>query len=218
MTAGVPTMTGLLLALAGPSLLVIVAARVFGEFPPLGILLLLHLVLCSFAGMVLYVVIRWERLPLSSIGLRRPGWSTAISGLLLGLGTLYVLPLVTHPLMNALALGGFEPGLRKIARLPDWFRVFVAVTAGPVEETLYRGYAVERLATIMGRRWLGGLIAAIAFGLAHIPNWGLGPSLAADLPFGVVMTLFYLWKRDLVANAIAHGTGLVVGLLSVGHV
>lgn len=210
-------MAALFVALAGPPLLAVVGSRVSGEFPPLGIQLLLHLVFCSLAGVVLYAVIRWERLPLSSIGLRRPGWSTAASGLLLGLGILYVLPLVTNPLMNALALGGFEPGLRGIVRFPAWFRVFVAVTAGPVEETLYRGYAVERLAWITGRRWLGGLIAALAFGLAHIPFWGLGPSLAADLPFGVVMTLFYLWRRDLVANAIAHAMALIIGMLSVPH-
>ena len=40
-------------------------------------------------------------------------------------------------------------------------------------------------------------------------------SLAADLPFGILMTLLYLWRRDLAANAIAHAAALVVGLLSL---
>jgi membrane protease YdiL (CAAX protease family) len=209
------TLAALLVALAGPPLLVIVSRRTFGEFPSVGVQLVLQLVLCAFAGVVLYVVIHSERLPLSSIGLRRPGRSTVISGLLVGLCILYLLPLVTAPLIRVLDLGGFERGLEKLVRLPVWFRVFVAVTGGTVEETLYRGYAVERLAAITGRCWLGGLIAAIAFGLAHIPSWGIGPALGADLPLGAVMTVFYLWKRDLAANSLAHSTALFVGLLSM---
>ena len=93
--------------------------------------------------------------------------------------------------------------------------MFLAVTRGAVEETLYRGYAIERLSAMIGRRWFGALAATIAFGLAHVPNWGVRFSRAADLPFGVVTTLFYLWRRDLAANAIAHSTALVVSLVSL---
>ena len=60
----------------------------------------------------------------------------------------------------------------------------------------------------------GGAFSAIAFGLAHIPAWGTGFALGADLPFGIVMTLFYLWKRDLLADILAHSTALVVGILT----
>jgi len=55
------------------------------------------------------------------------------------------------------------------------------VTGGIVEDTLYRGYAIERLATITRRRWLGATISVVAFGLAHIPAWGIGFALGADL-------------------------------------
>jgi hypothetical protein len=58
-------------------------------------------------------------------------------------------------------------------------------------------------------------MAAIASGFAHVPAWGRGPALGADLPFGVVMTLFYLWRRDLAANALAHSPGLLVSLLTI---
>jgi membrane protease YdiL (CAAX protease family) len=113
---------------------------------------------------------------------------------------LYLLPVITTPLVNALGSGGVEGGLRRLAHLPPWFRIVLAVTGGAVEETLYRGYAVERLATITGRPWLGGAIAAAAFALAHVPGWGVGFALGADLPFGIAMTLFYLWRRDLVTS------------------
>ena len=75
---------------------------------------------------------------------------------------------------------------------------------------MYRGYAVERLVSVMDNYWLAGLVAVIAFGLARIPFWGIGPALGADLPFGLVMTLFYLWRRDLIANCIAHSAALAV--------
>ena len=161
------------------------------------------------------VVTRTERLSLASIGVRRPTWATVPSALGVVLIVLYVLPLLTAPLMTALDLGGFQPGIDAIVRLPVWFRVCVAVTSGTVEETLYRGYAVERLATMTGRPWVGGLLAVAAFGAAHIPFWGVGPALAADLPFGVVMTGFYLWRRDLVANASAHSLLLLISMLSL---
>jgi membrane protease YdiL (CAAX protease family) len=209
------TAGALLVAVAGPPLLIVLERRLFGDLPPVAAQLVLQLVFCSLAGVVVFVVIHVERLPLSSIGLRQPGWSTIVSGVLLALATLYLLPLMTVPLMRVVDLGGFEPEARRLAALPIWFRVFIAVTSGAVEETLYRGYAVERLAMITGRRWLGALVAVIVFGLAHIPAWGIGPALGADLPFGVVMTLFYLWRRDLIANAIGHSTALVVGLLSL---
>ena len=91
----------------------------------------------------------------------------------------------------------------------------MALTGGAVEETLYRGYAVERLATITGNTWLGGGIAALVFGLSHAPFWGMRFALATDLPFGMVMTAFYLWRRDVVANILAHSTALAVAMLSV---
>ena len=117
--------------------------------------------------------------------------------------------------MTALDLGGFESGIGAIGRLPVGLRVFVAVTSGIVEETLYRGYAVERLAAMTGRQWVGGLLAVAAFSASNIPFWGIGPALGADLPFGAVMTGFYLWRRDLFANASAHSLLLLVSMLSV---
>jgi membrane protease YdiL (CAAX protease family) len=202
-------------ALAGPPLFVLVSERLFGESPRLRIQIALQLLYCVLPGLVVWVVRRREQLPLRSIGVRRPGWSTLGSGLAIwGLAT-YVLPIVTAPLLNALGTDGLQAGIQKLAALPVWFRVIVGATGGIVEETLYRGYAIERLASITGSRWLGATISVVAFGLAHVPAWGVGFALGADLPFGVLMTLFYLWRRDLLANILAHSTGLVVAMLTV---
>src|SRR5207237_8503212 len=125
--------------MAGPPLLAVIAKRISGASPSISVQMILQLVLCAFAGIIL-VVIRGERLPLSSIGLRSVTWSTVVSGFLLALVTLYALPLLTTRLVRVLGLGGFEPGLTRLAVLPVWFRIFVAITSDSVEAFLYRGY------------------------------------------------------------------------------
>jgi uncharacterized protein len=186
-----------------------------GPAPSLSTQIALQLVLCLIAVVVLFIVCRWERLPLASIGVRRPGVMTGVLGLTLIPIAYYLLPPLTSAVLRALGLGGFEPGLEVIASQPRWWRVCVALTSGPVEEVLYRGYAVERLGTLTGRLPLGALLAAAAFGLAHAPFWGLGPALAANLPFGMIMAVAYIWRRDVFATAVAHTGLLLIGLLSV---
>ena len=126
-----------------------------------------------------------------------------------------ILPAVSGWLMRQLALGGFETGIVSLVAQPRWWGVCVALTSGPVEELLYRGYAVEQFNALSGRRWAGGALAALAFGLAHTPFWGIGPALTADLPFGAVMVLAYLWRHDLIATSAAHGILLLMALLEL---
>lgn len=209
------TAVGLFIALAGPALFVSISEGLFGEFPSLGIQVVLQLLYCGMAALLLWIVLRAERLPLKSIGIRKPTWLTVVSGIgLLLVGTFVVAPL-TVPLQEALGTDGVQAGLDQIAFMPLWFRIVVGFTGGIIEELFYRGYAIERLAVITGRAWIGGLVSAVIFGLSHIPEWGLGFALAADLPFGVLMTAFYLWRRDLLANMLAHSTGLVVAMLAL---
>jgi uncharacterized protein len=206
------TSLAILTALFGPPLVVLLSNWLFGRNPTLAIEVILEVLFWGFPAFVVWVIVRYERLPLASIGLRRPDWSTLIAGVLVWIGLHFLLPLITQPLVSAFGTSGFDAGLNAVARRPVWFRVIGGLTAGIVEETLYRGYALERLGAITGRRWFGGAISAVIFGVAHIPFWGVGFALAVDLPFGIVMTVFYLWKRDLVSNMIAHSVGIVAML------
>lgn len=208
------TICGLLIALGGPPLFVVVSERVFGASPRLAVQVILQLLYCTLPVLLVWITVRGERLPLRSIGLRRPGWSTVMWGLTLW-GVLLLLPIVTGPVLKILGTEGLDEGIQRLAVLPVWFRVVLGVTGGMVEEILYRGYAVERLASLTGRLWLGAGVSALIFGLAHVPSWGLGFALGADLPFGIVMTAFYLWRRDLLANILAHSGGLVVSLATL---
>lgn len=208
------TKAALVVALGGPPLVAFVAGQWLGESPPLVALIGLQGIYCGLAVFVVWTVLRRERLPLASIGLIAPRWSTLLFAALLWGLAFWVLPPLTAPLREA--AGGVPPdNLRRLLVLPLWFRVVLAVSGGVIEELLYRGYAVERLSELTQRRWLAAAIAAIAFGLAHVPAWGVRYALAADLPFGVVATLFYTWRRDLLANMLAHDAGLLISVLSL---
>ena len=210
----VPTNVGLLAALAGPSLFVAVSDRLFGESPRLAVQIVLQILYCGLVPLVVWIVVRHERLPLRSIGLRRPDLSTLVTVVLLW-AVSYALQIVTEPVLDLVGRSGVDEGIQRLVALPVWFRVVVGATGGIVEETLYRGYAVERLGAITARPWLGGAISAIVFALAHVPYWGFAFALVADLPFGIVMTAFYLWRRDLLANIIVHSGGLVVAMMTL---
>jgi membrane protease YdiL (CAAX protease family) len=201
-------------ALTGPPAFVVASDLLFGKAPSLSIEIVVQLLYCGMAAVVVWGVVHWEHLPLHSIGIRRPSWATVVTAAVLVMAGLYLLPLLTNPLATSVGVEGRDAGLHRLAALPLWFRIVVGVTGGAVEETLYRGYAIERLGTVTGRRWLGATLAMMAFALAHIPAWGAALALTSDLSFGVIMTLSYLWRRDLLANILAHSTGLVVAMMT----
>jgi CAAX protease family protein len=209
-----PTAVGLIVALGGAPALVATSRHVFGDSPTIGVQTMLQLIFCGFAAFVAFVVLRLERLPLRSIGLRRPGWPTVATALLLTASGFVLQLLVTAPLVKAFGQAGADAGVARLAVLPAWFRLFIGATGGVVEETLYRGYAIERLEAVTGRRWVGATLATVAFGAAHVPFWGIRFSFVADLPVGVILASFYLWRRDLLANMLAHSTWLIVALFA----
>ena len=113
----------------------------------------------------------------------------------------------------------FTEGLSKLAAYPVWFLVLAVVIGGGAEEFLYRGYAVERLAALTGSYWIAGLLSVLVSGLAHVPMWGW-PAALTTVVSGALATGFYVWRRDLLANIIAHVTtdfvGIVLPLLLAG--
>ncbi len=209
---GLPTVGALLLALGGPPLLAMVGRRVLGDSTSVPRMLPFDLVLWVILAVVLVVVVRVEKQPLGSIGLHRPRWSTLGWALVLLVGISFVVVPAAMGLAHAAGLPGYERGLARLMRLPAWYRLFLAVSAGVVEEVLYRGYAVERLAALTGSHWHGGAIAVIVFTAAHLPVWGVGP-LPAFFAASAVATAFYVWKRDLGALMIAHALGDGIGLV-----
>lgn len=210
------TLAGVALAIGGPPTLTAMSPAVTGGTANLVLQVLLQLMFCGVAGLVLFIMFRHERLSWSSVGLRRPDGSTLLTAGLLITSGLLLQALVIDPLVSVSGREGVDEGIRQLAALPLWFRLFIGATSGTVEELLYRGYAVERLAALAGRRSVGAGLATLGFAVAHIAGWGLSFALIGDLPFGILMTAFYLWRRDLVANMVAHSAGLVYAMATVG--
>src|SRR5437879_10398295 len=156
----------------------------------------------------LLVIILAEHLPLRSIGLGTARWWMSI---LWGL----VVAVVSTAVVGGLAYltgYGHGPGSAAFEKLPLWLITLIVFRAGVVEELFYRGYAIERLQMIgLGRFW-SITIPLVIFSLGH---WSGGAAnILIALAAGVILTGFYLWRRDLVANMIGHGlVGFVANVL-----
>jgi len=202
----------LVLALGGPPLVAVASRYVVGNSGSIPRLLPFDLLLWAILGIVLTIVVKVERQGMDSIGCRPLHSSTFISAFVLICGINFVLNSVLMWCVKGLGAEGYEYGMTRILALPVWYRIFLAISAGTIEESLYRGYAIERLARLTGSMGTGALIAVVAFGAAHLPTWHLGPSVVF-LVDGVAATLFYLWRRDLTALVIAHVIGDTIGLV-----
>jgi uncharacterized protein len=72
-----------------------------------------------------------------------------------------------------------------------------------VEELFYRGYSIERLRLVGFGRFWSVAIPLVVFSLGH---WSGGAAnILIAFAAGLILTGFYLWRRDLVANMIGHG-------------
>jgi membrane protease YdiL (CAAX protease family) len=150
-------------------------------------------------GLLLVALIKLgERLPLSSVGLtmahlfRSILWGLLLTVICFLAAGLYVA--ATHFTGGKIAAD--------LAKLPVWLIIMTVVRAGVVEELCYRGYAIERLHALGLARGTAAGISLVIFGVAHwTGGWG---NIGMALLLGAILTLFYLWRRNLVANMIGH--------------
>jgi membrane protease YdiL (CAAX protease family) len=159
------------------------------------------------ATLLIVLVRLGERLPLTSIGLGTAPWRQSIrfGCILTGLCgvTAWIVILFTGY--------GHGPGSAEFNKVPIWFETLAVIRSGIVEELFFRGYAIERLKSIGCGRVLSAAIPLAIFAATH---WTGGiPNMIIALVVGTVLTLFYLWRRDLVANMIGHGLSDFVGLV-----
>ena len=172
-----------------------------------------ELALWLLLAIVTAIVVFWEKKPLASMGIRPFSWRSVGWGVLLAAVTIYVtIPALTWAL-RAAGIPAFEEGMAKILVLPLWLRAIAAPTAGVVEDALFIGYAFTRMELLTRSTWLAGTISVAVFSFLHFPHWGLGPALAYLIAVGIAVA-FFAWRRDLLANIIAHvivdGMGLVI--------
>ena len=192
-----PTWIGLFIALFG---ILIVRAAVYAFYPPFSFPAAIWRESLNWVCVIaLVLIIRFgERLSLRSVGI---GHATIKSSLVWG-GVITVVCLVLAIVIAALThYTGGQSGAA-FAKLPLWLVTLIVLRAGVLEELFYRGYAIERLEALGLNRFWAGMIPLVIFGLGH---WTGGwANVVIALALGAVLTLFYLWRRDLVANMIGH--------------
>jgi uncharacterized protein len=108
--------------------------------------------------------------------------------------------------LPALAFSSVRGSL-PVAWFPGWLAA-IAVVA-PAEEAFLRGVVYDAVA----RRWSADLaivVAAVAFGLMHVPFYGWH-ALPLDTAVGVVLGVARLAAGTWVAPAVAHTAADVVG-------
>ena len=208
------TLVGLTVAWGGVAVLISPAGRLLGPSERLTAQVLAQLVLWALLGIIVAFVIFWEKQTLASMGLRPFRWASVGWGLILAAATMYVIMPVLAGALRVAGIPGFEAGIAKILVFPVWLRIFAVLTAGIVEDALFLGYAFTRLVPLTGSYWIAGGISVIVSSLLHLPHWGAGPVLAY-LVAGAVGTAFFVWRRDLLANMIAHVTVDAVALIII---
>ena len=201
----VARLVGLAVAWGGPLLLLSPADRLLGPPERLTTKLLEQLVLWGLLGLIFCIVVFWEKQPLASLSLRPLAWRSVGWGLLLAAMMIgVVMPSLVWGL-RAAGIPGFEAGTAAIVALPLWFRIVLVVTAGVVEDSLFLGYAFNRLILLTRSYWTAGIVTVLVVSFLHLPSWGIGPVLAYFVAVGIGAG-FFVWRRDLLANIVAHVT------------
>jgi len=88
------------------------------------------------------------------------------------------------------------------------------LTGAVCEEVLFRGYAIESLFSLTSRLWLSGALAWALFTSLHLLLWGPGGTLQVGL-WALLVTLFYILRRNLPAGMLVHGLNDGLGFLVV---
>lgn len=148
---------------------------------------------------IVAIVVRAERLPLSSIGIRSPRWRDV------GLGVAFWLAAIVFTIVSvAVVRPDVDSGpVELLLALPIGFRIVLFVTASVTEEVLFRGYALERVASLFGSIGAGAVITCIAFVAVHAPFYGAGESLLR-LPIAIGLTVLYVRTRSLWSVIVMH--------------
>lgn len=161
-------------------------------------------------GVLLAIVLFWERRSLASIGLEMPSGREIGAALAAGVVAV-VLGLFLTGLAVA-ALGLEQPAaLSAVGRLPFLIQLIVVVTAVITEEIMWRGYPIERLAELTGRPWIGAVISGVVFLGVHYPDWGLAGAIPQSV-FTLALVGVYVWSRNVLASMLTHG---VINVLMV---
>lgn len=149
------------------------------------------------------------------IGWNRIGWGKEF-----GLGLLLFPPfaLVTglfEELFLALGLSSPEEALPSfLAAQGPWEMLLALILITVValgEETIYRGYLILRLKTLLGSGWAAALISSGIFSLGHAYEGSAGIATVAVM--GLAFAGIYIWRGSIIAPVVMHFIQNFIGII-----
>jgi len=148
---------------------------------------------------------------LGSIGFGKFKWRYLWMGIL----TYFILMIAWMSSSFALKAIGLE-GLRSLQPMIKEYSFLILfglfLTGTFLEEIFYRGYLIERLISLTGKRWLAGFMSWITFTFVHFKFLGLGPTLEVGI-LSAGLVILYLKERSIWPCIIVHGINDVIGFL-----
>ncbi len=139
-----------------------------------------------------------ERRPLASLGLRRPRgkdleWALILFGIVMAWQ--WVVRTFFPP--------ANDPGTATIAALPIVAVIGMIFSSAIFEEILYRGYPIERLTELTGRRWLAFALTIPLFVAPHLVFFGVQWLWTAGVGT-IALYVLYARTRNLPACMLLH--------------
>ncbi len=135
--------------------------------------------------------------------------------LVLGVGTLLVVTVAIYPLVRRMSIREAERVYRTLpqsfAEMPVW--VAISISAGIVEEILYRGVLFSILMLLLHSWWLAALIGSACFGLTHFEGW---KNIVVTFLLGIILQgIVYATGALYVAMFVHAAYDLIVGVLAI---
>lgn len=160
---------------------------------------------------LLYVALV-ERRSFASIGFRRPKILDLVLAIVAGVLMVAGIVVIYQVIFPIFHLQMNTREMAAIYNTPLWYRLILVTRAAVAEELLFRGYPIERIGELLRSLALAVVLSWAGFTYAHLGSWGWAQLIVAGYG-GVILTILYLWRRNLWANMLAHWIADGVGFL-----
>ena len=208
----------------GKLLLLIIEALVIATVFHLDYLDLLPFSKTPYLFLLGWISIRLRGLRWKDVGLRldQPFSKLLIIGLVVGVGMEALELFATQPLLTRLLNRGLD--LNELQSLIGSTKLLILgivlawVLAAFGEETVYRGYLLNRCADLFGKSpaaWVASaVLITLLFGFAHFPQ---GPTGVTEniIDGAILAAVYFATGRNLIAPIIAHGIQDTVDVLLI---
>jgi len=171
-----------------------------------------------------WISLRWRGVKWKDVGLTvdQPLSKLFVVGMVVGIGMEALELFATQPLLTKLLHKG--PDLHQLQRLVGNWQLLILgillawILAAFGEETVWRGYLLNRFAEVFGRStsaWFASaILISLLFGFAHFPQGPTG--IIENIIDGAILAaLYFATGRNLWAPIIAHGIQDTVDVLLI---